>query len=366
MKIIISGGGTGGHIYPGIAIADALKQDNPAHDILFVGAQGKMEMQHVPAAGYPIMGLNIQGLHRKKLIGNLGVPFKLLASLWKARRIIKQFAPDVVVGTGGYASAPLLYVATQMKIPTLVQEQNAYPGLTNRLLAKRLDIVCVAYENMHLYFPSPKIVLTGNPVRQNMGQLPEKRHVAYTYFGLNPQKPCLLVLGGSQGASNINMAILQALPILLQAEIQVIWPTGKLYFESIQAQLTSQNHPAIKIFPFIDKMELALAAADMVVSRAGALSIAELCLAQQPTIFVPSPHVAADHQTKNVLPLVAKQAAILLQDHEVCQKLGQTIIGLMHNKEQQRVLAKNMQPWAKPHATADILALINKLASKHK
>jgi len=361
MKIIISGGGTGGHIYPALAIANALKQDNPTHEILFVGAQGKMEMQQVPAAGYPIIGLNIQGIDRKRLLRNLAVPFKLLTSLWRARRTIQQFQPDIVIGTGGYASAAILYMATQMKIPTLIQEQNAYPGLTHRILAKRVGKICVAYEHMEQYFPSTKLVLAGNPVRQDIYHLSEKRSTAYTYFGLNPNKPCLLVLGGSQGAQMINSTILKALPDLLQAGLQLIWPTGKAYFKSIQAYIGNQAYDSLKIFPFIDKMDLALAAADIVVSRAGALSIAELCLAQKPTIFIPSPHVTADHQTKNVLPLVAKQAAILLSDQEAPEKLGPTIIQLLNNQAQQALLAKNMEAWAKPYATQDILTTINKL-----
>ncbi len=358
MKIIISGGGTGGHIYPAIAIANALKQDHAQHDILFVGAQGKMEMQKVPAAGYPILGLNIQGLDRKYIWRNLTLPAKLLTSLWKAKRIIQSFQPDLVIGTGGYASAAILYVATQMKIPTLIQEQNAYPGLTNRLLAKRVNKICVAYEAMETYFPGEKLVLTGNPVRQDIYQLAEKRQAAYDYFGLAANKPCLLVLGGSQGAKTINTSTLKAVPNLLQAGVQVIWPTGKAYFAAIQAQ---QTHEAIKIFPFIDQMDLALAAADIVVSRAGALSIAELSIASKPTIFIPSPHVAADHQTKNVLPLVAKQAAILLPDQEAPEKLGQAIIQLLKDQDQRNTLAHNMRSWAKPHATQHILNLINQL-----
>ena len=363
MKVIISGGGTGGHISPALAIANALKQDNPAHEILFVGAQGKMEMQQVPTAGYPIIGLNIQGINRKQLLHNLAVPFKLLSSLWRARSIIQQFQPDIAIGTGGYASAALLYMAAQMKVPTLIQEQNAYPGLTNRILGKRVDKICVAYEHMEQYFPSSKLALTGNPVRQAIYNLVEKRQSAYTYFGLDPEKPCLLVLGGSQGAQTINNSILKALPDLIQAGIQLIWPTGKAYFEAIRAQ---QIHASIKIFPFIDQIDLALAAADIVVSRAGALSIAELCLAQKPTIFIPSPHVTADHQTKNVLPLVTKQAAILLPDQDAPVKLGPTIIQLLNNKAQQASLAKNMEAWAKPNATHDILAIIKQLTKYDK
>jgi UDP-N-acetylglucosamine--N-acetylmuramyl-(pentapeptide) pyrophosphoryl-undecaprenol N-acetylglucosamine transferase len=361
MKIIISAGGTGGHIYPAIAIAHALKQENPQHDILFVGVQGKMEIQAVASAGYPIIGLNMQGIDRRHIFRNLMLPYKLLASLWKARKIIQQFNPAIVIGTGGYASAAILYVATHSKIPTLIQEQNAYPGLTNRLLANRVDKICVAYENMERYFPHKKIVLTGNPVRHDMCHLATKKQAAYAYFQFNPHKPCLLVLGGSQGAYTINQSMLQALPDLLKVDIQIIWVTGKAYFPKIQSQLALVDYPSIKIFPFIEQIELALAVADIVVSRAGALAIAELCIAQKPTIFIPSPHVTADHQTKNILPLVAKEAAIVLYDQDAPQKLGQTILNLLNDTKRQSSLATKMQLWARPHATQDILAIIHQL-----
>lgn len=361
MKVIISGGGTGGHIYPAIAIADALKQHDPSSEILFVGAQGKMEMQRVPAAGYPIVGLPISGIQRKRLFQNLTVPWRLAASLWRASRIIKHFQPDVVVGTGGYASAPILYMATQWGIPTLIQEQNAYAGLTNRLLAQRVARVCVAYEGMDQYFPADKLVLTGNPVREDITNLAEQRQAAYAYFGLAPDKRCLLVLGGSQGAQTINESILQALPRLIAAGMQIIWPTGYAYFESIRAQLSQWPYQGIKLWPFIDRIALAYAAATIVVSRAGALAIAELCVAQKPTIFVPSPHVTADHQTKNAWPLADKQAALLIEDQAARQKLGPALIQLLHNEAQQKSLVQNMRLWAKPYATADIVSLIHQL-----
>jgi UDP-N-acetylglucosamine--N-acetylmuramyl-(pentapeptide) pyrophosphoryl-undecaprenol N-acetylglucosamine transferase len=362
MRVILSAGGTGGHIYPAIAIAHALKQEDAAHEILFVGAQRKIEMQQVPAAGYSIIGLPIQGINRRHVFQNLLVPFKLLVSLWKARQVIKQFKPDIVIGTGGYASAATVYMATCMKIPTLIQEQNAYPGLTNQLLSKRVDKICVAYGHMDQYFPANKLAFTGNPVRQDIRDLPKKRQSAYEYFCLNPGKPCLLVLGGSQGAQPINQSVLQAVPDLLKAGIQMVWATGQAHVKIVKSQIGPFGDSSIKVFPFIEKMDLALAAADIVVSRAGALSIAELCLAGKPTIFIPSPHVAADHQTKNILPLAEKKAAIVLSEQEALQKLGTTIIQLLGDPNQQIQLSRNIQLWAKPHATNYIIQTIKQLA----
>ena len=336
MKIIISGGGTGGHIYSAIAIADALKQHDPAIDILFVGARGKMEMQKVPAAGYPIIGLGIRGLQRKHILKNASLPFRLAASLWKARNLLKDFRPDVVVGTGGYASAPMLYMAAQRKISTLIQEQNAAVGLTNRILARYVDRVCVAYTHMEQYFPAEKIVLTGNPVRAGLVHLAEKRQAAYDYFGLKPDKKCLLVLGGSLGAKAMNESILKALDQLIAAGIQVIWSTGHFYFEDFQACLTQPQREVVKIYPFIQSMDLAYAAADLVVSRAGALAISELCVVQKPVIFVPSSNVVADHQTYNVLPLVKTHAALMVKDQEVMHTLPQEIIQLVQCEAQQK------------------------------
>lgn len=363
MRIIISGGGSGGHIYPAIAIANALQDHDLNNELLFVGAQGKMEMQQVPAAGYPIVGLSIRGIQRKQVLRNLSVPGRILHSLWKAKRLLKHFQPDVVVGTGGYASAPILYAATQLQIPTLVQEQNAYAGLTNRLLAKRIDKVCVAYKHMDQYFPADKIVLTGNPVRQDIMNLAEKRLAAYEYFSLVPDRPCLLVLGGSLGAKTINESVLRGLSQLLEASIQVIWPTGSFYFEAIQAQLTEQQRAFVKLYPFIEAMDLAYAAADIVVSRAGALAIAELCIVGKPTIFIPSPNVVADHQTKNVQSLVAQDAVLLIHDKEAKQKLAQAIIQLLRDADRRNTLVESMRHWAKPQATADIVTLTYALAN---
>ncbi len=362
MKTIISGGGTGGHIYPAIAIADALKQHDSATSILFVGARGKMEMQQVPKAGYPIVGLSIRGFQRNKIRSNLVLPYQVLASLWKARKLLKDFQPHVVVGTGGYASAPILYAAAKSKIPTLIQEQNATPGLTNRILARHVDTVCVAYQGMAKYFSKVKTVLTGNPVREDLMSLDKKRKAAYAYFGLTPEKKCLLVLGGSLGAQTMNESILHAVQSLSQAGLQIIWATGQRYFDAIKAQLTQQQQHHVKAYPFIRAMDLAYAAADIVVSRAGALTVSELCTVHKPTIFVPSPHVTADHQTQNIQPLVAQNAALMVTDHEAPQQLAQAVLRLIRSEAQQNTLANNIKTWAKPNATVDIIKEIIRLS----
>ena len=362
MKVIISGGGTGGHIYPAIAIANALKQHAPDADILFVGASGKMEMQKVPEAGYPIVGLGIRGFQRKQLLQNIALPFRLLASLWKARKILNDFRPNVVVGTGGYASASILYVAAKQKIPTLVQEQNAAAGLTNQILASHVDTVCVAYTNMEMYFPKTNTLLTGNPVREDLIHLSEKRKTACAHFGLVAEKKCLLVLGGSLGAKIINESILHAISLLTEADLQIIWATGHLYFKDIQAQLTQQQQSTIKIYPFINAIDLAYAAADIVVSRAGALAVAELCMAQKPVIFVPSSNVTADHQTQNVRSLVEKNAALMVKDSEAMQILAQEVLKLLQREDRREMLSKNMKLWARPQATTAIVKEIIRLA----
>lgn len=366
MKVIISGGGTGGHIYPAIAIAHTLKQQAPTTSLLFVGARGKMEMQKVPEAGYPIVGLNIAGFQRKKLWRNFSLPFKLLASLWKARKVLREFRPDVVIGTGGYASAPILYMAAKRGIPTLIQEQNAIPGFTNRLLARYVNKICVAYEGMEQYFPAKKIVLTGNPVREDLLNLTEKKQEAYAHFGLVPDKPCLLVLGGSLGARTINENILQSLDTLLKSGLQIIWATGQGHFEGIQAKLTPRQLKAIKLYPFIESIHLAYAASDIVVARAGAGTIAELCLAQKPTIFVPSPNVTDDHQTKNVLPLVKKEAALMVKDSEARQILATAIVELLQSEEWRNKLAGNIKTLARPQATTAIVQAMMTLVTPQK
>ncbi|XWN35635.1 MAG: undecaprenyldiphospho-muramoylpentapeptide beta-N-acetylglucosaminyltransferase [Roseivirga sp.] len=366
MKVIISGGGTGGHIYPAIAIAEGLKKQYPDTDILFVGAHGKMEMQKIPAAGYPIVGLNIRGFQRRQPFRNASLPFRLVASLWKARKILKDFQPQVVIGTGGYASAPILFTAARCKIPTLIQEQNATVGLTNRILGKYVNTVCVAYEHMEQYFSVGKTVLTGNPIREDLVHLADKRQQAYAHFGLSPDKKCLLVLGGSLGAQTINESILHALDSLIGAGLQLLWPTGDYYYKALQARLTPQQRAAVHLYPFIDAMDLAYAAADLVVARGGALAVAELCAAQKPVIFVPSPNVTADHQTQNVLPLVEKNAALMVKDEEAMQALPREVLSLLQLEARQKLLAKNIGDWAKPQATTAIVEEVVRLGRDSK
>lgn len=360
-RIIISGGGTGGHIYPAIAIADALKHQNLGVDILFVGASGKMEMQKVPEAGYPIVGLEVRGFQRKQLWQNLGVPLRVLTSLQKARGILKNFQPDVVIGTGGYASAPVLYTAAKQKVPTLIQEQNAIPGLANRILARYVDIVCAAYTSLTDYIPNKKVVLTGNPIRREVTELSKKKEAAYAHFGLVPDKKCLLVLGGSLGARNLNESIVQAVGLLIRAGLQIIWATGQVYFEAIRTQFTKEQTDTVRLYPFIGAMDLAYAASDIVVSRAGALAVAELCVARKPVIFVPSPNVTADHQTQNVLPLIKDNAALIVRDSEAKRSLAQVILELFHAQEKQKTLTINIARWAKPNATEAVVQEVERL-----
>ena len=363
MKVIISGGGTGGHVYPGIAIADVLKRKNAENQILFVGAGGKMEMNRVPAAGYPIVGLPIRGINRKlKYIWkNLALPIWVLISLWKVKRIIKDFKPNVVIGTGGYASFPTIYMAARMHIPIVLQEQNAYAGVANRLLAKYAHKVCVAYEGMDTYFPSNKIVLTGNPVRAFLTDKADNYLPSLQYFGLEPGVITVLILGGSLGAQAISESTIKAAHIFKKHTIQVILSTGNAYFSTIhQADFLAFNKN-FKVLPYIERMDLAFAAANIVVSRAGAISIAEIASAQKPAIFIPSPNVTADHQMKNVLPLVTKNAAILIKDNEVPDKLVPAILELAKDKQRQRMLVENLGNCFKTHAAESIAGLIEDL-----
>ncbi|MFM2230826.1 MAG: hypothetical protein RL607_2084 [Bacteroidota bacterium] len=357
-KFILSGGGTGGHIYPAIAIANELKQRFPDAEFLFVGAQDKMEMQKVPQAGYPIEGLWIAGLQRKLTVQNMMFPFKLLSSLWKSRRIINQFQPDVVIGTGGFASGPLLQVANSKGIPTVVQEQNSYPGITNKILSKKANAICVAYENLERFFPKEKIVFTGNPVRQDLLDLSHKREEGQTYFQLDPTKKTLLVLGGSLGASRINQLIAKELDFLLDQGIQVFWQCGKLYYEEYKHL---GEKPNVHITAFIDRMDLIYAAADVVISRAGASSVSELCLVGKPTVFIPSPNVAEDHQTKNAKAIVDKGGALLLKEAVLDEAFEATFADLLKNEMLQQQLSAAMKQLGKPNATRDIVDEIVKL-----
>ncbi|MBQ7496186.1 MAG: undecaprenyldiphospho-muramoylpentapeptide beta-N-acetylglucosaminyltransferase [Bacteroidaceae bacterium] len=322
LRIIISGGGTGGHIFPALSIANALKALKPDTEILFVGAEGRMEMQRVPAAGYEIKGLPVAGFDRQHLLKNIGVLWKLMKSRRMARRIIKEFAPHAAVGVGGYASGPTLNMAAKMGIPSLIQEQNSYAGVTNKLLAKSARKICVAYEGMERFFPKDKIILTGNPVRQQLTECKLTRAEAIEKLGFDPVRSVILIIGGSLGARTINESVLQALPLIAESRVQIIWQTGGYYFEDIKRQLSEKGCPAnLKVTDFINAMDEAYRAADLVISRAGASSISELCLLGKPSILVPSPNVAEDHQTHNAMALVNKEAALMVKDVDAREQL---------------------------------------------
>lgn len=346
MKVIISGGGTGGHIFPAISIANAIKHKYKDAEILFVGAKGKMEMQKVPQAGYEIVGLPVAGFQRKKLWKNFSFPFKLLSSMQKAKKIIKTFSPDIVIGVGGYASGPILRSAVSQKIPTLIQEQNSYPGVTNKILADGVNRICVAYENMGRWFPINKIVFTGNPIRQNISLLEsnmaEIKTMALKTFSLTLDKPIVLVVGGSLGALTINESITKNLDYFVKNDIQLIWQTGKWFFEKAKTIVSQINSPNIKVYEFIYEMEQAYSLADVIISRAGAIAISELCIVGKPCILVPSPNVSEDHQTKNANALVAKSAAIMVKDVESREKLIDELDKLINNTQLQEEMSKNI------------------------
>jgi UDP-N-acetylglucosamine--N-acetylmuramyl-(pentapeptide) pyrophosphoryl-undecaprenol N-acetylglucosamine transferase len=360
-RVIISGGGTGGHIYPAVAIANQLKAINPETEILFVGAKGRMEMTKVPEAGYKIVGLWISGIQRRLTLDNLSFPLKVLSSIRASHKIIKEFKPDAVVGVGGYASGPLLYAATARNIPALIQEQNSYAGITNKLLAKRVGKVCVAYPNMEAFFPAEKLVLTGNPVRSDILDSNSKREEALTHFGIQDGKKTILVIGGSLGARTINQSIAAGLEQIVQAGYQLIWQTGKAFYPQALELEQKYSGKGIKAFDFIKRMDLAYAAADVVISRAGALSISELCLVGKPAVLVPSPNVAEDHQTKNAMALVQQHAAILVRDQEAGQKLVSTALQLTQDEQEQSRLSQNILKMGKPNAAADIVNELIKL-----
>ena len=356
-KFIISGGGTGGHIYPAIAIADELKMRFPNAEFLFVGANDRMEMEKVPQAGYKIEGLWISGLQRNLSLKNLMFPFKLISSLVRSRSIIRKFKPDAAIGTGGYASAPLLRVASQNDIPCLIQEQNSHAGITNKWLSGKAKSICVAYDGMEKFFPSEKIKLTGNPVRQDLLDVSEKKAEAIKFFGLNENKKTLLVLGGSLGAGKINELIEKSVPFFEGEDVQVIWQCGKFYEEKYKNSGTTN----IKVHTFLNRMDLAYAAATIIISRAGALSVSELCLVGKPVIFIPSPNVAEDHQTKNALSISEKNAAILLKENELDERFEEEFSKLLASEETQRMLSKNIQQLAKPNATKNIVDEIERI-----
>ena len=360
-KFIISGGGTGGHIFPAISIANALKKRLPDADILFVGALGRMEMERVPAAGYPIEGLPVSGFDRKDMLRNIKVVWNLLHSMILARRIIKRFMPEVVIGVGGYASAPTLRAASALGIPTVIQEQNSYAGVTNKLLAKKAKRICVAYEGMERFFQKEKIVLTGNPVRQDLFSVAPKSIEAYKFFGLDPKKKTILVVGGSLGARTINQSIIAGLTELSESNVQIIWQTGKFYIENARQAAESFVSPELIVTDFVSRMDLAYSIADLVISRAGASSISELCLLAKPVILVPSPNVAEDHQTQNALALVRKNAAVMIKDIDAVDQLVQKALELIQNESELKILSENILTLAEKDSADRIAVEVMKL-----
>ena len=363
-RIIISGGGTGGHVFPAISVANALRRIDPDIEILFVGAEGRMEMEKVPAAGYKIVGLPVAGFYRSLTPKNFVVLYKLVTSLFKARRIISEFQPDVVVGVGGYASGPILRQAGKMGIPLLLQEQNSYAGVTNRLLAKKASVICVAYEGMEKYFPAKKIIKTGNPVRQSFDNLENLRMEALSFFRLKQELPVVLVLGGSLGAGTINRSLSENIGEVAASGCQWLWQTGKNYYEKMNEAVAQAAAGNVTLQPFINRMDYAFAAADIIVSRAGAGTISELCLVGKPVILVPSPNVAEDHQTRNALALTYRNAAIMLKDNEAVKRLVGEAITLVSNSEEKASLSANILKMADRDADARIANEVIKLAGK--
>ncbi len=357
VNILLSGGGTGGHIYPAVAIANELKLRNPQSKFLFVGALGRMEMEKIPQLGYDIKGLNITGLQRSLSWKNLTFPFKLVQSLFKANKIIKNFKPNVVIGTGGFASGPTLYMANKKNIPSLIQEQNSYPGITNKLLAKKVKKICVAYDGLERFFPKDKLIKTGNPVRQDLLDMSLKRDEALKYYHLDKNKKTIVVLGGSLGARAINQAMEQNIKVILKDNVQIIWQSGKLYYDDYKQYNEMDD---LQVHEFINRMDLLYAAADIIVSRAGAGSISELCLVGKPVIFIPSPNVAEDHQTKNAESVSDKQAAILLKESDI-EQFSELIGNLIDDEAKQLSLGRNIKKLALPNATKQIVDEVEKI-----
>jgi UDP-N-acetylglucosamine--N-acetylmuramyl-(pentapeptide) pyrophosphoryl-undecaprenol N-acetylglucosamine transferase len=364
LKILITGGGTGGHVFPAIAIADAIKKMRPGTEFLFVGANGKMEMERVPQAGYAIEGLNIAGFQRSMSVRNLSFPFKLLNSLWKARKIIRRFQPDVVVGTGGYASGPVMRAAQRAGVPTVIQEQNSYAGVTNKILGRKASAICVAYDHMEQFFPAEKIVFTGNPVRSDILSLEGKQQEGLKHYGLDPDKKTIAVIGGSLGARTLNNAMRDNTAFLEKYDgIQVLWQCGKFY-EMMYNECETAKLPNVHLRAFIDRMDLLYAAADVVISRAGALTISELCLVGKPAVLVPSPNVAEDHQTKNALALVEKGAARLVRDAEAGDKMLQDALLVLENEALAFSLGESIRQMGRPNAAEAIAREVLKLVDK--
>lgn len=360
-KIILSGGGTGGHIYPAIAIANEIKFRYPDAEFLFVGAKDRMEMEKVPQAGYDIEGLWISGIQRKLTLKNLMFPFKLISSLWKARKIIKSFKPDVAIGTGGFASGPLLYVAASNKIPSVIQEQNSFPGITNKLLAKKANKICVAYDGLERFFPNGKMIKTGNPVRQDLLDIDTKTVDAKNHFNLKHGKYTLLVIGGSLGSRRINELIEKELDFFDTQNVQIIWQCGKLYYQQYKIY---NNTEGIQVYEFLNNMDYAYAAADVVISRAGAISVSELCIVGKPVVFIPSPNVAEDHQTKNAMAVVNNNAALLIKEEDLDVDFENKFSQLIASPDKQKELGENIKKLALINATKEIVDEIDKLLKK--
>jgi UDP-N-acetylglucosamine--N-acetylmuramyl-(pentapeptide) pyrophosphoryl-undecaprenol N-acetylglucosamine transferase len=363
-RVIISGGGTGGHIFPAISIANALRKIDPEIEILFVGAEGRMEMEKIPAAGYRIIGLPVTGIHRSLTLKNIKVLIKLFKSLNMAKKVIKEFEPDVVVGVGGYASGPVLRQAGKMGIPTLIQEQNSYAGVTNRLLSKKASKICVAYDDMEKYFPAEKIIKTGNPVRQNFENLENLQKDAFSFFNLKKDFPVILVLGGSLGAGSINNSLSGNINLLRDSDCQWLWQTGKHYYENVKALVSVSFCENISVHGFINRMDYAYSVADIIVSRAGACTISELCLVGKPVILVPSPNVAEDHQTKNAMALSVKEAAVLVADNKLIKTLVNEAIKLISDKPKRKKLSENIIKMADRDASIRIAEEVLKLSVK--
>ncbi|MFO7828582.1 MAG: undecaprenyldiphospho-muramoylpentapeptide beta-N-acetylglucosaminyltransferase [Bacteroidales bacterium] len=363
-NIIISGGGTGGHVFPAISIANAIRQIEPDSNILFVGALGKIEMEKVPAAGYEITGLPITGLQRRLSYKNIIFIFKLIKSLYQSRKIIKKFKPDVVVGVGGYASGPLLFMANRNNIPTLIQEQNSYAGITNKLLAKKARKICVAYEGMEKYFPKDKILITGNPIRQDLLDKIGSKDEGVEHFSLNKNKKTILLIGGSLGARTINQSVISNIDKIGNSGIQLLWQTGKYYYNDAKVAAENAGFENIKVLDFIVRMDYAYAVADIIISRAGAGTISELCLVGKPVVLVPSPNVAEDHQTKNAMALEKRNAAVMIKDSNAKQELIDTVLDLIHHDEKLNELSENIKEMALRDSAKIIAGEVLKLVEK--
>lgn len=356
-RIIISGGGTGGHIYPAIAIAKEIERRYPDTQFLFVGAKDRMEMHKVPQAGYEIKGLWISGIQRKVSLENLKFPFKLISSLWKSQKIIKKFKPDVVIGTGGFASGALLKMATHNKIPALIQEQNSYAGITNKLLSKNVQKICVAYDEMHRFFPKDRLVKTGNPVRSDLLDIDTKRAVAFAKYNLSKTSKVILIMGGSLGARAINELVSNHLDFFTKQGVQLLWQTGKMYYE----QYKHHQSNLVQVMAYIDQMDMAYAASDIIVSRAGASSVSELCIVGKATVFIPSPNVAEDHQTKNAAAVTSQQAGVLIKEANALKEFESILTSLLMDEEKCLALGENIKKLALPEATKHIVNEVEKL-----